>query len=328
MVDLNIDTISDFVEVFPTSTSIIDSQQQPEVITAIISKVEPKCCSQLLKELAHLLPLDNAAHANEDNRNTSVFVTNSQKWADLSHLRRVKRYKACKSSHDDRHDDYESKTQDEQQHRKKQKIKNVDENIYELEVVLGEVSRVEALPTSELNCLVSKYNLVFERRTLPGRTPVQSETKATKQNPEEWPLIRQHRKNKIVNAPLLEEEVELMIFGMKESIRDAYVYKNQLHDNNFCDGINNNAQHNRSTKISGAVVMCSKTKRIISCASDERTKQWQLLQNDYHLMLDNPLATPIILAIQGVSRIERQNACAEGSITGDTFRNGQYLCTG
>jgi tRNA(Arg) A34 adenosine deaminase TadA len=42
---------------------------------------------------------------------------------------------------------------------------------------------------------------------------------------------------------------------------------------------------------------------------------------------DNPLATSIVLAIQGVSRKERQKAISDGMESSE-FQKGQYLCTG
>jgi tRNA(Arg) A34 adenosine deaminase TadA len=61
------------------------------------------------------------------------------------------------------------------------------------------------------------------------------------------------------------------------------------------------------------------------------TSDFQVVSNSYNeeeeqsMIANNPLATPIILALQGVSRLERQNA---NTLSLQTFQKGQYLCTG
>jgi tRNA(Arg) A34 adenosine deaminase TadA len=66
--------------------------------------------------------------------------------------------------------------------------------------------------------------------------------------------------------------------------------------------------------------MDPKRNTIVSKASEELASQGSSITN-------NPLATPPILAIQGVSRRERQAALEKGMTSSD-FRQGQYLCTG
>lgn len=57
---------------------------------------------------------------------------------------------------------------------------------------------------------------------------------------------------------------------------------------------------------------------IVSTSKHEYELQSSIVDN-------NPLATPIILALQGVSRIERQ---AASTLPNESFAKGQYLCTG
>eukprot|EP00980_Cylindrotheca_fusiformis_P029926 scaffold24044_cov127-Cylindrotheca_fusiformis.AAC.2 len=52
------------------------------------------------------------------------------------------------------------------------------------------------------------------------------------------------------------------------------------------------------------------------------TAEYQLQTN---VVDSNPLATPFLLALQGVSRIEREAVLTESN---ESFSNGQYLCTG
>ncbi|CAJ1961961.1 unnamed protein product [Cylindrotheca closterium] len=60
--------------------------------------------------------------------------------------------------------------------------------------------------------------------------------------------------------------------------------------------------------------------RVISKSKDEYALQRAVGDID-----NNPLATPVLLALQGVSRMERQAASKKSK---DEFSKGQYLCTG
>jgi tRNA(Arg) A34 adenosine deaminase TadA len=127
------------------------------------------------------------------------------------------------------------------------------------------------------------------------------------------------------------EELQRMMDGMKEAIKDAYTLKQKYYittsGENYACSIN---PHDGDAGGSGAVIICSKTNRILSTASKELTEQLQLLRQEVNgwITWKNPLITSVILAIQGISRMERQTAYNEGSLTSETFRNGQYLCTG
>ncbi len=127
------------------------------------------------------------------------------------------------------------------------------------------------------------------------------------------------------------EELQRMMDGMKEAIKDAYTLKQKYYittsGENYACSIN---PHDGDAGGSGAVIICSKTNRILSTASKELTEQLQLLRQEENgwITWKNPLITSVILAIQGISRMERQTAYNEGSLTSETFRNGQYLCTG
>jgi tRNA-specific adenosine deaminase 3 len=66
------------------------------------------------------------------------------------------------------------------------------------------------------------------------------------------------------------------------------------------------------------VIVDPSTFTIISSSTDEYQLQTSIIDN-------NPLATPILLALQGVSRMERQ---AASTLSNESFSKGQYLCTG
>ena len=70
--------------------------------------------------------------------------------------------------------------------------------------------------------------------------------------------------------------------------------------------------------------MNPQTDSIVSRSSEERTLQAQQDKDHWSIFPDdiNPLCTPTILAIQGISRIERQNALGHG-MESKEFQRGQ-----
>jgi tRNA-specific adenosine deaminase 3 len=140
--------------------------------------------------------------------------------------------------------------------------------------------------------LIDKYNLQIHRASIPGR-PADSKEELEEFN-KIWPTLYFHKKtteHKLSELELTADELALMAVGMREAIADG-----------------------------AAVIMDPKRNTIVSKASEELASQGSSITN-------NPLATPPILAIQGVSRRERQAALEKGMTSSD-FRQGQYLCTG
>eukprot|EP00547_Thalassionema_nitzschioides_P017342 CAMPEP_0194250270 /NCGR_PEP_ID=MMETSP0158-20130606/22574_1 /TAXON_ID=33649 /ORGANISM="Thalassionema nitzschioides, Strain L26-B" /LENGTH=277 /DNA_ID=CAMNT_0038987009 /DNA_START=139 /DNA_END=969 /DNA_ORIENTATION=- len=141
-----------------------------------------------------------------------------------------------------------------------------------------------------LSNLVDTYNLQLERRLVPGRPAVSLEE--LKEFNSLWPTIYFHKNSeeyKESELTLSSSEIEQMEFGMKQALKDD------------------------------AVVIDPLSGSIVSRAKDE------LLQQPNSV--NNPLSSPVILAIQGVSRKERELAIGLGMESG-VFRDGQYLCTG
>jgi tRNA-specific adenosine deaminase 3 len=140
--------------------------------------------------------------------------------------------------------------------------------------------------------LIDKYKLQIHRASIPGR-PADSKEELEEFN-KIWPTLYFHKKtteHKLSVLELTADELASMTMGMREAIADG-----------------------------AAVIMDPKTKEIVSKASEELASQGCSIAN-------NPLASPPILAIQGVARRERQAALRKGMTSSD-FRQGQYLCTG
>jgi tRNA(Arg) A34 adenosine deaminase TadA len=70
------------------------------------------------------------------------------------------------------------------------------------------------------------------------------------------------------------------------------------------------------------VIVDPSNQQIVARSKDEQQQQQHQRQRSIHT---NPLATPILLALQGVSRLERQAATNKSK---EDFTKGQYLCTG
>ena len=146
--------------------------------------------------------------------------------------------------------------------------------------------------TDVLKPFIDKYNLQVERALLPSR-PADSKDEQESFN-KIWPTIYFHRKSaehKQSELKLTSNDLAAMVIGMKEAIIDG-----------------------------AAVIMNPAINVVVSRASEELTFQGISVSS-------NPLASSPILAIQGVSRKERQEALRQGAAT-SAFRRGQYLCTG
>jgi hypothetical protein len=134
-----------------------------------------------------------------------------------------------------------------------------------------------------------------------------------------WPIhyfpnqmLEDSKENKLFS----DREQEQMVIGMKAAIKDR-----------LC-----NSKYN----LHGTVVLNPKNGQIVSTSYDEYCIQQKLFDSNQQTNLggssillcqQNPLITSIILACQGVSRIERRNAQDQG-MKSENFQKGQYICTG
>ena len=213
---------------------------------------------------------------------------------DLSHLRRVRR-RAIETNDNNNTDGSSPK-----------------KGSLELHVLLTTVSNVERicatqphLFSSAMDYLRKTYPLVAEVdvgiESVPARM-AESETELHKFD-QSWPTVYFPSRTK----EHLERERRLTkveVAQMREGIRAA-----------LADYL-------------GAVVVDPTSGEVVGRAQQE--DQEQLPPIGYHglsRMKKNPLSTPVLLAIQGVSRRERQVACRIG-MDNPAFQKGQYLCTG
>ena len=127
-----------------------------------------------------------------------------------------------------------------------------------------------------------------------------------------WPMMYFPNKTKehlLQQLELSSDEVEQMCKGMEAAIIDA-----------------NNNSSSCNQFYPGVVIISPVTGTVVSSASRER--QLQQESGGAEIVRRNPLATSILLAIQGVSRLEREAAVTAGGMHTESFQQGQYLCTG
>ena len=306
----------------------------PDKVEAYISKIDPKKCGKLLKELGYLLPLVKF----DDNKCTVDQHTGEKeyKWPALGHLRRVRRKQACTETlHPSEADDDEQNNEPPKK-RKKVRKKNASEGL-ELEILIGSVPEIDSIldesnksevatRRTKLLELISSSNLQMEKRMIPGR-PAKSQTELDEWIKLDngngwWPTLffeRQSTEYREKELELsLDEEWGPMRKHLLEAMRDAKHYQKEESIITAFQGC-------------GAIIVCPESDQVVSRSFDEWSAKLQeghaKNEDQKELLLGNPLNTPAMLAIQGVSRIERQLASGKG-MDSDSFKNGQYLCTG
>mmetsp|Transcript_13348 Transcript_13348/g.19089 ORF Transcript_13348/g.19089 Transcript_13348/m.19089 type:complete len:532 (-) Transcript_13348:381-1976(-) len=212
-------------------------------------------------------------------------------------------------------------------------------------------------PKENLMRIISTYNLKMTKQYVPGRyAKSRDELNYWKKNMittnsfhphcnhelviqpsgmkcKRWPTVfrDEHTESyKSEQLKLTDEEIKCMKVGMEHAIMDAKRWSEVI----ICKN---------TESPSGVVIMDPKSQVIVSRSFDESLIQEKsfeapteinqvnnLTRHHYkqpYLTNINPLSTTVILAIQGVSRRERNVAMGAG-IDSDSFKNGQYLCTG
>ena len=333
-----------FIEVF---ANLDDCEKKDEIEVYISAIKSPKDCGKLIKELSFHLPLKKG-NSNDISPSTNSIC--------LGHLRRIRRIRHIHNIKKEnqvytKNDDSPSLQDDDSQQPKKRSKTSTENHLQQeqtktkspeilLEVVLGSVDEIDQILASKNGCNVSRiieqYQLELTKRMLPGR-PAQSQAELDNWNDRNdglgwWPTIffhKQTREFKLQELQLSDEEIEEMRHGMIEANCDSEQSKKQWYQ--YCL---ENEIETSPKEFPGVVIICPKTQEIVSRASDERCLQVQQMNDNidnqgkktknYSLFPDcaNPLCTPFILAIQGVSRRERRTACRQG-IESSAFQNGQ-----
>lgn len=237
---------------------------------------------------------------------------------------------------------------------KKERKKNKQSNSTpcSLDILVGSVTAVDYYNIHHLkekislSTILERYNLStkspnFKRKSLPGRS-ARTKEELDQWNKLVWPTLFYEEKTvqyKEERLALTDEEVEMMKRGMKEALDDAMMGQKQWKQW-ASSTVGGKLQH-ASSPVFGVVVIDPQNGCVVSKASDERLLQAEsenaegnlakpVEQIDSQLPLKwksfpedaNPLCTAVLLAIQGVSRRERQIALGCG-MESEEFRKGQ-----
>ena len=378
----------------------------PDQVEVYVSKVQPKQCGKLIKELGHLLPLvkfDDRACSHSwsvavavDGDDSSGLQREREReryvWPPLGHLRRVKRTTEKDG------EDAESKTvknpsegtsctrssveeigkeaRNEPPKKRKRLKKNKNENnknkkcSVELELLFGSVLQIDSILNSsssddvlrddpnysdpnpnpneastkqlksKLNELLKSNQLQLLKRKLPGR-PANSQAELQDWKRNWWPthyFEKQSTEYRTKELALdIDDEWGYMRSNLLAAVEDAKHYRAE-HVVNANGNGNGNGNEN-FFHGHGAVAYCPKSQSIVSKSHDEwlakiRETSTTTLNSSHQsestvkrLLLENPLNTPVLLCIQGISRKEREAAMGKG-MDSESFKEGQYLCTG
>jgi len=340
-----------FVEIRPRPT---DRPKRPDSVEVmVLADVEPRRCGPLVKRLSVELPLHHPASNNKQSKEGEAPLMTM---VDLSHLKRVKRTRIL----DDDDDDDEDGRQKKRKRAAPGSAPNEKEEI-RLDILLGAVSDLhnmlllsgisqdnESSKQDSINGFLQPYvdqasacdgtRQSASTPTIPSlRTVVVPGRQADSQEEwktfnEMWPMMYYPNKTKEFaeqELALPASEIQQMRRGMEAAIRDATT-------NCTATTKNSNGNHQRH-QHPGVVIVSPRTGEVVATASTERQLQNEILlaakQPDSgsspscvsHL---NPFSTSVLLAIQGVSRLERQAAVTAGGTHTESFQRGQYLCTG
>lgn len=315
-----------FREIFGKDT--LTNVDPPDEVECYICRVQPKDCKSIITHL-NFLPLVSS----DDKIYAKVVKEHgTYPWPLLGHLRRVRRSK-LPGSHVGGSNDTEKVECEEPT--KKRKVESSSDSKLALEVLIGSVIQVDDIlqkdsrdeSRNRLEKLFNAYSLRPIKCFLPGR-PAKNQKELNLWKAKDggngwWPSLffeeqTDEFKQRMLHIDPTEEQ--MMLKGMHACLDDANMYRVDDDDDE------------RLGQFDGAVVMCPTTGTVVSSSFAEfktKTSQGTKKENEKSksLLLENPLNTSVSLAIQGVSRIEREAAMGNG-ILSSAFKQGQYLLTG
>ena len=308
----------------------------PDHVSCYVCKIQPKHCGKVVKELGYLLPLikidtkgricdeavrdDIGGHGHGSMPPIHVPV--------LGHLRRVRRIRVAPSTEEEtnQHDHEPPKKRGRKSKMNRKSSPNV-----ELEILIGAISHVNhllhhvAASSSSGECkglklkeLLNTHEINLEERVLPGR-PAKSRTELDEWNSQNegkgwWPSLYFEKQTLQFKQKELEidmkEEWGMMRNGMLDAIKDALKFRKEAYSEGSC----------------GVVIVCPKTQTTVASSYQEWKAQVEeeddTFQDIKTKLQNHPLLTNCLLAIQGVSRLERLSAMGHG-MDSEAFKNGQ-----
>ncbi len=194
----------------------------------------------------------------------------------------------------------------------------------------GYVIDISANNAKKLQDVVERYSLTLTKKHLPGR-PAKSQMELTQWNTSNWwPTLYYMKKSdefkeQELQLDLIKEEYGSMTRGMTAAFNDLKKYMTHM-----TSIVKHYANDKKESMMCGAVIVCPVTEKVISTSFDEMNAILQEFcatsgaEQDAvkQLLYENPLNTPTMFAIQGVSRMERKAAVGFG-MDNDLFKNHQ-----
>jgi hypothetical protein len=236
---------------------------------------------------------------------------------------------------------------------------NQNQGGIQLEVLIGSITQIDNLlrhqSTATMNTeqskgkklqnIINTYNLKLSKCVLPGR-PAKSQKELMEWNDNNWwPTLYFDKQSDEYKEKELEldisEEYGIMSKGMMGAIYDA---KRHIEDEVRVRGgsvgvglavdtsqSSLSCCHREDQFLYGAVIVCPISEEIVSTSYDEMNTIIKDNSNGSHphspedikqLLWENPLNSPVLFAIQGVSRKERLAATKLG-MDNDSFKKNQ-----
>ena len=281
--------------------------QPPDRIQVLVVKgVAPRQCGPMLQHLSAKIPKDERLIHLKRVHRVSLPTTTAQPKNDLDDGPQLKRAKTAAAT--------------SLQPKELMVLVGMDED--ETREALSSSCWLESFASHGANDTNGGHHPPLElvSQTVPGR-PAQSKEELHQFN-QLWPTIyfhtqsEQHKKQQL---HLTEQERQQMVFGMHQAQQDAAAAGNPA----------------AAATTIGAVILSPITGKVVAWAHKELLLQQQRNpdqkdNNDNHNNNNNNnplLQTPVLLCIQGVSRLERETAITRG-MDSPVFQKGQYLCNG
>ena len=347
-----------------TSGCLKSKDGKPPTVPAYIVNVKPAQCSTVVKQLAIDLPLGFKGKSKNNNFNSEG---NQDSIVDLSHLKRVHRRSQAVSLHQDSvsvSDGCQDSSGEPPAKKKKQ-------NAMELRILVGAVSVIDQRLSDGDNsncdgCSDNQFQLQAwlesygptETILVPSRPP-SSRDEWQEWNDRWWPTIysplswQEHREEQLAIKPdelqQMRRFVNHVLHARRSSVNAAeeiprnvenLQYTDNCNERNTmgscCDTQNNVLDFDLGCAPAAIVVDPISDKVVASSWLEEEMQQQNFHQSlmgqtSTSLLVQNPLVTPIMLALQGVSRLERNEvirASDEHSRVPAKLQHQQYLCTG
>ena len=319
------------------------------ILEALCVRVEPRACSRVVKQLSSTLPLEECLfHLKRVRRlpipekNSTESVSKSTTLAGQKDSNSDTSTSEAKNDRETRPLEIDSKTSISPERTKKRRKSN-----FVLEILIGTPSRVYA----NNEALADDHPVIREFGPLHSVMVPKYEPRSEqewKEHNASWPTLYhplkfdEHKRFALSETELnkIKELMDRCILTKSVLIADPKNHNTTTTTTTANDSDNENMNCNNDIDL--GIVSVSQIERNLQDQISEKSQQHQN-RLPVSLLGNNPLATPVLLALQGVSRREREaKVRADGATNIEVPSNGadsvqkeeeqqqrgQYICTG